>query len=196
MKPEQYYYICATSWLKGKETCSAHFIRCIHLYQIVLEDVQRLARYVKQYEQKFIQEYLNRSAQDEKKAQAKRKADLDKATRRMAELDTLIENLYEYSVAGKITEERFRTMSAKCEDEQSTLKEKIVFLQEEYDTSKSKAEGIQKFIRRIRKYTEIKTLDAQVLGELMDKIVVHERDVRHGKNCNQTVEIFYNFYDR
>lgn len=196
MKPEQYSYVCSTNRLKGKDACTAHFIRCKNLYQLVLADIQRISGYVKQYESAFIKEYLSRSAQEEKKAQAKRKSDLDKASRRMSELDTLIETLYEYSVSGKITEERFQTMTARYEEEQSGIKLKMAALREEYDGSKAKAEGIQKFIRRIRKYTEIKELDATVLGELVEKIVAHERDVRHGKSCNQKVEIFYNFYSR
>lgn len=194
LKPEQYNYICRTSRLKGAKECSAHFIRCVNLHDIVLEDIQRLAKYVQKYEQDFVNEYLEQSAQQERKAQAKRKSDLDKICRRIAEVDVLFQNLYEYSVSGKISDERFRAMSTKYEEEQKELDEKKMRLQSEYEDSKSKTDGIQTFIRRIKKYTQIKELDANILGELIDKIVVHERDVRHGKNCNQKIEIFYNFY--
>lgn len=194
LKPEQYNYICRTSRLKGTKTCSSHFIRCVNLNQIVLEDIQRLAKYVKQYEKDFVDEYMEQSAEQERKAQAKRIADLERISRRIAEVDVLFQNLYEYSVEGKISEERFRSMSAKYEEEQKELDEKKFRLQSEFEDSKSKTDSIQTFIRRIKKYTEIKQLDATILGELVDKIIVHERDVRHGKNCNQKIEIYYNFY--
>lgn len=193
LKPEQYHYICSTSRLTHREDCSSHFIRCASLYEVVLRDIRQMAEYVKRYEQDFLRAYLDGSAEEQKKAQAHRKAELGKAERRRTELDTLIQNLYEYSVAGNMTAERFKVMSAKYEEELAALNAKLADLQAEQQQTREQADGVRRFIRRIRKYTELKELTPEVLGELVDKIVVHERSVPHSRKCEQKIEVYYNF---
>lgn len=114
--------ICRPSRLNGTKAYSAHFIRCVNFHEIVLEDIQRLAKYVQKYEQDFVNEYLEQSTQQERKAQAKRRSDLEKINRRIAEVDVLFQNLYEYSVSGKIANKRFRDMSVKYEESKKNWK--------------------------------------------------------------------------
>ena len=49
--------------------------------------------------------------------------EIERNTRRIAEIDTMIEGLYEANVLGKITDERFSKMRGKYEAQQKTLVE-------------------------------------------------------------------------
>ena len=47
----------------------------------------------------------------------------------------------------------------------------------------------------LRKYTNITELDAHILNELIDKIVVHEKEIINGQRT-QRVDIYYKFVGR
>ena len=42
-------------------------------------------------------------------------------------------------------------------------------------------------------YTDIQELTPEILREFIDKIVIHERSVKHGKYATQQIDIYYNF---
>ena len=49
------------------------------------------------------------------------------------------------------------------------------------------------FINVIKKYTIIDKLDAAILNELIDKIVVHHKEQAEGGRTFQQIEIYYRF---
>ena len=50
-----------------------------------------------------------------------------------------------------------------------------------------------KFVNLIKKYTVIDQLDAAILNELIDKIVVHHKEIAEDGRVFQQVEIYYRF---
>ncbi|MBE6859237.1 MAG: DUF4368 domain-containing protein [Ruminococcus sp.] len=54
-------------------------------------------------------------------------------------------------------------------------------------------DSTEKFVKLIRKYTVIDQLDAAILNELIDKIVVHHKEVAEDGRVFQQVEIYYRF---
>jgi hypothetical protein len=52
---------------------------------------------------------------------------------------------------------------------------------------------VQNFVSVIRKYTNIQELNAAILNELIDRIIVHEKWVDECGEINQMVEIHYRF---
>ena len=53
-------------------------------------------------------------------------------------------------------------------------------------------DSIQQFLPLIWKYTNVQELTPHILNELIEKIVVHEKEVKWSKHAPQTVEIYYN----
>ena len=103
----------------------------------------------------------------------------------------LFERIYEDSVSGKITEERFAKMSRKYEDEQAENSEKISALQKEM-VGKVKRKGTaNEFLAVVKRYTRMKKLTPEILREFVDRIVIHHRQ-RIDSVDEQRVEIFYN----
>ena len=60
-----------------------------------------------------------------------RRKKLGQDEKRLAELDRLFMRLYEDNVSGKVSDQRFATMSAAYEEEQESLKAEVQTLQKE-----------------------------------------------------------------
>lgn len=72
-----------------------------------------------------------RSTREIEKLQAENRVELDKALRRVREIDVIIQKLYEDNISGRINDERFEKLSATYEAEQEKLQETIKLLQKE-----------------------------------------------------------------
>ena len=70
---------------------------------------------------------------------------------------------------------------------------KTVIPQKEREVAKLKvtASGTDNFIATAKRYTDIQELTPELLRLFIEKIVVHEKDVKWSKHAKQTVEIHY-----
>ena len=53
--------------------------------------------------------------------------------------------------------------------------------------------GSRQFLPLIQKYTDIQELNAHILNELIEKIVVHEKEIGADGTKTQQVDIYYRF---
>jgi len=114
--------------------------------------------------------------------------------KRIAELDKILNKLYEDLALEKVSEERYQIMSKGYEAEQSGLKErKKNKLNEIITRAESVYENIEKFLPIIQKYTGITELNTQILNELIQKIVVYEKTDNPDGSKSQRVDIHYKF---
>lgn len=63
--------------------------------------------------------------EEKKKELSMKRRELEKTKKRVREIDSFIQKIYEDNVSGKISDERFATMSMAFEDEQKRLKASI-----------------------------------------------------------------------
>ena len=76
--------------------------------------------------------------------------------------------------------------------EQSELEEKVGELQKNVDETETAVIQPSKFIKAIKKYKESTELTAEMLNDLVDKIVIHEKT--GDRSCReQEVDIYFNF---
>ncbi|MEY8318305.1 recombinase family protein [Oscillospiraceae bacterium 50-58] len=188
-KREQAYFFCS-SYRKNSSVCSAHYIRERVVEQLVLEGLQRLMWYIQVYETQFAQEQMERFGLQEKKALAEKRRELDKAKRRVAEIDQLIQKSYEDMSKGLLSEERFATLTVSLENEQKRLKDEIPELEANLEFSVDKAVELQRFIERARQMTRLTKLTSDIIHEFIEKIVVSKPDKLNGKR-HQRVDIHY-----
>ena len=127
---------------------------------------------------------------DQEQEQAKRQ--LEKQIRRITELDSIIQRLYEDHVTDKLTEERFTKLSRGYEQEQADLKSSVESLRELVSTMETEEVNIQSFLKIVRKYTEPTELTPLLLHEFVEKIVVHAPDRSSGRRVQQ-IDVHYNF---
>lgn len=189
-KREQAYFFCS-AYRKNSDICSAHYIREKVVEQLVLESMQRVLWYVQSYEKLFAQRQLEEFGEKQKKELAEKRRELDKAKLRVREIDGIIQKLYEDNATGKISDERFATMSVSLENEQSELKDRIPALENELENAKIKTEGLQRFIDKAKQVTRLESLTPELVHEFIEKIVVSAPEYKDGKCC-QKVEIYYN----
>ena len=128
-----------------------------------------------------------------KRRNAAKKKELDAAEKRIAELSAIFKRLYEDSVTGRISDERFAELSADYEAEQRQLKDRAAELQGELAKAQEATVNAEKFMNIVRKYTSFEELTPTLLREFIEKIVVHECSYDENKNRRQEIEIYYSF---
>ena len=94
---------------------------------------------------------------------------------RIAELSTIFKRLYEDSVTGRISDERFTELSADYEAEQKELKEKAAALQSELSKTLEATANAEKFMKMVRKYTSFEELTPTLLREFVKKSLSTKR---------------------
>ena len=188
-KREQAYFFCS-SCRKNSEVCSAHYIREKVVEQIVLESMQRILLNVQAFEKEFARKQMDCYTEDKKKQLAAKYRELSRAKKRIAEIDTLIQKIYEDNASGKLSDERYATLSLSYEEEQKTLKAAVPELQSFLETETDKTESLQRFIQKVKQITELKVLTPELIHEFVDKIVVYAPRYLDGKRV-QLLDIYY-----
>ena len=187
---EQECYTC--SGTQSRIKCTAHYIRCVVLEQLVLQNLQRVMAYVKDDEDEFVRLVMRNKLNARMAEQEQAKRQLEKQERRILELDSIIQRLYEDHVIGKLTAERFVKMSAGYEQEQADLKNSVKELRELVSTMETEEGNILSFFKIVKKYTEPTELTPLLLHEFVEKIVVHAPDRSSGQRVQQ-IDVHYNF---
>ena len=188
-KREQAYFFCS-SYRKNSEVCSAHYIREKVVEQIVLESMQRILLNVQAFEKEFARKQMDCYTEDKKKQLAAKHRELSRAKKRIAEIDTLIQKIYEDNASEKLSDERYATLSLSYEEEQKTLKAAVPELQSFLETETDKTESLQRFIQKVKQITELKVLTPELIHEFVDKIVVYAPRYLDGKRV-QLLDIYY-----
>ena len=128
---------------------------------------------------------------EQKKDIAAKKRLLTQKRKRVDELDTLFERVYEDNVARKLSDERYEKMSVKYEQEQQGIRAEIMELESAISGQESRLGDMDKFLAVVRKYTDIQELTPALTNEFIDRIIVHEPEKARGNRIQQ-VEIIYN----
>ena len=188
--PDKDFYRCSNYKNNSTHSCSSHNIKDIALRELVLDNIKQVISYISSYEDLFIKEKLDASLEEQRKEDVSNKKLLSQCEKRIKDIDNLIQHIYEDNISGKITDERFATLSLNYEREQKDLKERINKLATTIDKTKQEEINITTFIDKVKKYTEIKELTPEIVNELIDKIYVYQQTKLNGKKYQQ-IEIYY-----
>ena len=188
-------YECSSYKLAGQRrtaVCSNHHISTKALRALILETIKVTSAYAISNEAEFIQKV--RAASEVQQAQAAKdlKRKLNKDKRRFNELDTIIKKLYESYAVGRIGEERFDTLLAGYEQEQTALRQSITESEAALDSFEQDTANVEHFLDLARKYTNFSELTTPMINEFVEKIVVHAPDKSTGDRV-QEVDIYLKF---
>lgn len=189
-KREQAYFFCS-AYRKNSDVCSAHYIREVVVEKIVLANMQRVFNIVQLYEKQFAEAQMANYGEEQKKVIAEKRKAITKAKKRMEEIDRLIQKIYEDNANGKLSDERYATMSMAYEDEQRRLKDETAIAEESLNTVSDRVDNLQKFIEKVKRITQPTELTAELLHEFIEKIIVHAPKYLDGQRC-QIIDIYYN----
>ena len=157
-----------------------------------MQNLQRVVAYAQEDEDEFVRRIMEKKLAVQRVEQEQSKRKLEKQRRRIMELDTIIQRLYEDNVTGKLTDERFAKLSATYEQEQAELKQSVESMSAIVEAAEEQTVNIRSFLKIVKKYTEPTELTPDILHEFVDKIVVHEADKSSGHRV-QRIDVHYNF---
>ncbi len=190
MKQKEYFN-CSSYRKKKKSTCTSHQITVKAVEHFVLTNLQRVLAFAKNYEQEFLEIVRNENEKELRKKLQSQTRELEDADKRIQVLDRIIQNLYEDKVCGNLTEERFVRMSQSYEQEQQGLKERAYHLRQELSKAKEQSDNVTRFMRSIRKYTEITELTPELVREFVQKVVVYQAEKINGRRT-QRIDLYFN----
>ncbi len=169
--------------------------------KLVLDDLQRVFKLAKMNERKFA-ERLNLASQKENERSVQRaNGELAKSKTRIAALDRIISKIYEDNVEGKISDERFQTMLAGYESEQSDLRAKAADLESLISEATVQTMNIESFLKMVRSRTEVTELTTEIVHEFIKRVEVSEAEYTEARFSHwargktQKVRIIYNYLD-
>jgi site-specific DNA recombinase len=184
-------FMCYTYKKKGKEVCSAHYIRELDLTQIILDDLRRVTHFARQKERLFA-EYINRKNSAELRREINTvQKELDTMRRRNTELTALFKRLYEDNVLGRVTNEQFRILSGEYNVEQKELSAAILEKESRLEKLKDSAANVEAFIEKAKRYTEISELTPEIMRLFISRIEVGERGEKYSRTAEQSIRIVY-----
>ena len=158
---------------------------------MVFKHIKKMLVYVQQFEETFVRDQMERLDNAMAISISKAKVDVVTLRRRDEDLNTLFKRLYEDMVSGRITAERFDMLASEYEQEQKELKAKIAALEDLIENSDTQTKDLKQLLANVRKYTDPQELAAQMVNDLVDKIIVHAPDKSSGHR-KQKIEIYYN----
>ena len=192
-------FICSryrTTNVLHERKCTRHSIRVDALEHITLMKIQETVEFALTNENAFAEcVYKNANVDTEKTIKSKT-AELDKAQRRIAELDKIINRIYEDHVAEKLTDERFAKMLSGYETEQAQLLDTTKMLQMEIEDLKSKTANLHSFMKLVNRYGKINELTEEIARTFIEKIVVHEAVIQEGTKrvkASQQVDLYLSY---
>ena len=188
-----HYFSCSNYVKDYRGTCpTRHYIRVEGVEQVVIRELARLAAYLEEDEQAFVELLAKKS---EKDAQMERKLlqnELQSSIARNEAVARLFEKLYEDNATGKVTDDWFMQLSHKYEMERVALKERINEIQIKLHDMDHHKQGYERFVSIIRKLLDMEVLTFPILRELIDRIEVYEAEGT-GKSRTQRIAIYYRF---
>lgn len=184
------HFICS-SYSKNPDTCTSHYIGERTLTSLVLESMRRVFLNIQAFKKEFVRKQLESYDADKKKELTSKRRELEKAKKRIAEIDKLIQRIYEDNVKGKLSDERFETLSNTYEAEQKELKEKLPEMESYLEDETDKTVNLKKFVQKVKRITEPTELTGELVHEFIDKIVVSAAHYLDGKRY-QIIDIYYN----
>ena len=185
------HFTCRT-YKKDGEACTGHYIRECVLDEVVLEDLRRVTAMAREHPEKFAAYIGSKQSAELQREIRRQEKELAAMRKRKMELDTIFKKLYEDSVLGRITTEQFQMLSGSYTEEQSRITAGIPQKESEIQCLRETVSGTDSFLDKAKRYTDITELTPELLRLFIEKIVVHEKEVKWSKHAPQTVEIYYN----
>ena len=187
---EKHHYLCE-NYRSNTINCTMHYIRNVVVERIVLENLKEVIQYVSNYEDEFVRMVMDSDMRQRNRELAQKKKRLVEIQKRIGELDTIFQRIYEDNIIGKLSDERFMKMSKGYEDEQHILQVEADEIQSELHQEEKKSVDVKRFLAIVKKYTDLTELTPEILREFIDKIIVHAPDKSSGRRL-QEIEIIYN----
>lgn len=186
------HFCCNKHRRYGGKECSNHYITLEQVTELLLCDICTHASLAAADKDRYVEYLMHLSEQEWNGERASYQKEAASCQKRMSDLEAILKKLYEDRVFGLISDERYLSMSADYEAEAVRMKDRYYELQTMLDGFSKQSRDAQKFDKLVESYTDITEVTEELLYTLVDKIVVHEKEVVDGKIIMR-VDIYYRF---
>ena len=186
----QDFFNCS-QYRKDTSSCTVHYIRQQTLMNLVFRHIKSMLSYVQQFEESFVREEIEKADRVRERSIANAKKEIVSLKQRDQTLDLIFKRTYEDMATGRITDAKFDLLSSEYEKEQAEVKHRIAELEDMIENGEEELKDLKQFLANVRKYTDPEELTAEMLNDLVDKILVHAPDKSDGHR-KQKIEIYYN----
>ena len=190
IKEHQEFYRCS-QYKENRGACTIHYIRDVVLKEMVLEAIQKVAKYVAEYEPVFLYLFAKKNTLGREKTLRTMKTKIEKAKQRIKELDMLIERIYEDNVPRKISDDRFYCMSANYEKEQKELLAAVEHDEQKVREAEQEKINLNVFLTAIRECTDLKELTPTIVNTLIKRIDVHNSTKDEHGHKHVPIDIYF-----
>ena len=136
--------------------------------------------------------FLAQKAQVNERQTAEEKKRLIDGKYRLEELKKLIPSIYEDKVLGKIPEDVCVNLLEKYQAEQKALSAQVEELEAKLSAEKQDEQDAEEFIRRLKKYTDVRELTREMALELIECITVDA----YAADGPRDIHIYYKLLDK
>ncbi len=189
LKRNQEFWRCS-NYKDGRETCKIHYIRNVVLEKIVYEAISGLADFVKCHETVFLYMLAKKTNAMRQKEYKRLQQAVELGTKRITEIDRLIEKVFEQNASGVLSDERFAKMLQNYEKEQKALTQEVADSQQTLQEANQKVTDLRLLLRTLREMTDITELTPTLVNSLIERIEVHNNDKSSG-HCYVKVDIYF-----
>ena len=195
MNKLQSYFICSEHVLRqtrGQKVCSRHHVRTDDLETLILETLRQTYQYGIENKEAFIAGLQKPILPPRVKDAEEIRLQTLQLRNRIAELDEMIQQVYEDYFNGKLKDTAMEQAVERYEAEQAEIQAVLREAEQEETACEEKKTDGEHFLKLARKQAGFPELTADVLRTFIDRIIVHEADWSTGSK-EQLIEIHMNF---
>ena len=150
-----------------------------------------MTAFAREHEDEFVEMVTKKKRAEADRSLRDGKREMEQAQARSRKLDEIIQHLYEDNLEGKISDERFVKLSENYENEQKTLEARVSELRGMITAEQESSVNVERFLDLVRKYTDIRELNAELIREFVEKIMVYKAEHIDGRRV-QRIRIVWN----
>ncbi len=192
LEPKKNNFMCG-GYQSRVTDCTAHYIRESVLERIVLTFLNKVVAFARDHSDEFYRLAMANGESETRKQQKDNEKLRAEYETKIAQLDNAIQLLYLDRASGRITDERYDTLSAGFEKQQAELKAILAELDSKLCDMQEREKSVLNFIDNAKQYTDIPKLTPEILRAFIKRIEVNEKAVKHSRTCGNHIVIYFAF---
>lgn len=170
-----------------------HRIDVDNVMETLKEVLRKIGKFSFTNKSEFEALVKNSLAKEQTEEVGKQKKRIPQITDRLAQIERVINKLYEDNALGNIEPKRYEQLSGKYAEEYYSLKSEQEQIEERLSEFENANQRAKNFIKLAESYSDFEELTPAAINEFINKIVVHERDVKRAKYTVQRIEVYFNY---
>ena len=185
-------YLCIKFNQSGKTACSSHTISEEPLKEVVLNDIREKVAMIDMDEKGVIEAIQAQQLKASKDSYQLQKAEKGVVKKRLAELEKLIQSLYENKVIGEVSPDIYAKLMPKYEAEMKQKEARLAEIETELSTVQEVTTSAEEWVALMKRYRDVSELSRELLANLIEKIEIGEAVVVDGQKQRE-IRIHYKF---